>query len=110
MKIQKRIPAQNTSKMLLNLSFKRKNIHKGIFHINNYLQRELCGETYDFKKYKNMKLINRHSSRKKSLKTAPCQEDWPKNKELTVSKHHHVHKVKNNFTRTSTEQKFERRS
>ena len=65
--------------MLHNLSLKRKGIYKGIFHINNYLQGELCNDTIKFKKYKSMKLINRLSAIKKSLKTAPCWEDWPKN-------------------------------
>lgn len=58
--------------MLHNLSLKRKGIYKGIFHINNYLQGELCNDTYESKKYKNMKHLNRLSCNKKPLKTASC--------------------------------------
>ena len=47
-----RIHAQNTNKMLLTSSFMRKYICKGILHINNYLQGELCNDTHEFKKYK----------------------------------------------------------
>ena len=46
-------------------------------------------------KYKNMKLINRLSCMKKSLKTGLCYENCPKHKRLTVSKHCHIHKVNN---------------
>ena len=39
----------------------RVNAYKGIFHINIYLEVELCNDTYEFKKYKNMKLVNQLS-------------------------------------------------
>ena len=44
-----RIHAQNTNKVLPNFSFKREDTYKAIFQINNFLQGELCRETYEFK-------------------------------------------------------------